>query len=107
MAASNWRRHITIWQIDRGGRCSPRKPGFRHGLVAGYERRGEGWQHEVNMASKTSPRSTRNWSAPISASPRAKGLAIHNKTIAQNQQVADFYTSRFSNIALYTWLRRR
>jgi hypothetical protein len=33
-----------------------------------------------------------------------KALDIHNKTIAQNQQVADFYTSRFSNVALYTWL---
>jgi len=75
------------------------------GLVAGYERRGEGWQHEVNMASKDITQiNTQLVGANIRLTSAQKALAIHNKTIAQNQQVADFYTSRFSNIALYTWL---
>ena len=42
--------------------------------------------------------------ANIRLASAQKALTIHNKTVAQNQQVADFYTSRFSNIALYTWL---
>jgi hypothetical protein len=75
------------------------------GQVAGWERRSDGWQHEVDMASKDIGQITIQLvGANIRLGSAQKALAIHNKTIAQNQQVADFYTSRFSNIALYTWL---
>jgi hypothetical protein len=75
------------------------------GLLGGHERRSDGWQHEVDMASKDMTQITTQL---VGAKARLlganKSLAIHNKSIAQNQQVADFYTSRFSSIALYTWL---
>jgi hypothetical protein len=75
------------------------------GVQAGFERRNDGWQHEVDMASKDIAQITIQLvGANIRLASAQNALAIHNKTIAQNQQVADFYTSRFSNIALYTWL---
>jgi hypothetical protein len=75
------------------------------GVQAGWDRRSDGWQHEVDMASKDITQiTTQLRGANIRLASAQKALAIHNKTIAQNQQVADFYTSRFSNIALYTWL---
>jgi hypothetical protein len=75
------------------------------GMLGGHERRSDGWQHEVDMASKDIIQiTTQLTGANIRLASAQKALAIHNKTIAQNQQVADFYTSRFSNIALYTWL---
>jgi hypothetical protein len=74
-------------------------------VVGGWARRSEGWQHEVDMANKDIAQiATQLTGANIRLKSANKALDIHNKTIAQNQQVADFYTSRFSNVALYTWL---
>jgi Tc toxin complex TcA C-terminal TcB-binding domain len=74
-------------------------------ILGSHESRSEGWQHEVDMANKEITQiTTQLVGANIRLAIAQKALAIHNKTIAQNQQVADFYTSRFSNIALYTWL---
>jgi hypothetical protein len=74
-------------------------------IQGGYERRNDGWQHEVDMANKDITQiTTQLVGANTRLASAQNALAIHNKTITQNQQVADFYTSRFSNIALYTWL---
>jgi Tc toxin complex TcA C-terminal TcB-binding domain/Neuraminidase-like domain len=75
------------------------------GLLGGHERRSDGWQHEVDMATKDITQlNTQLVGANIRLKIANKALDIHNRTIAQEQQVADFYTSRFSNVALYTWL---
>jgi hypothetical protein len=74
-------------------------------LSAGYERRSDGWQHEVDMATKdTIQINTQLAGAKIQLKIAQKALDVHKKTVAQEQQIADFYTSRFSNVALYTWL---
>ncbi len=75
------------------------------GVQGSHERRSDGWQHEVDMATKDIRQiTTQLTGANIRLKIANKALAIHNKTVAQEQQVADFYTSRFSNVALYTWL---
>jgi hypothetical protein len=75
------------------------------GTLAGHERRSDGWQHEVDMATKDIAQlNVQLVGAKIRLKIANKALDIHKKTIAQEQQVADFYTSRFSNVALYTWL---
>jgi Tc toxin complex TcA C-terminal TcB-binding domain/Neuraminidase-like domain len=75
------------------------------GMLGSNERRSDGWQHEVDMATKDITQlNTQLVGANIRLKIANKALDIHNKTVAQNQQVADFYTSRFSNISLYTWL---
>jgi hypothetical protein len=74
-------------------------------VLAGHERRSDGWQHEVDMATKDITQiTTQLVGANIRLKIANKALDIHNKTMAQEQQVVDFYTSRFSNVALYTWL---
>jgi hypothetical protein len=74
-------------------------------VLGGYERRSDGWQHEVDMATKDIAQlKVQLVGANIRLKIANKALDIHKKTIAQEQQVADFYTSRFSNVALYTWL---
>jgi hypothetical protein len=75
------------------------------GMQGGFERRSNSWQHEVDMATKDLAQiNTQLVGANMRLTIANKALDIHNKTIEQEQQVADFYTSRFSNIALYTWL---
>ena len=73
-------------------------------IVGGWARRSDGWQHEVDMATHDITQlNVQLTGADIRLTSANKTLAIHNKTIAQ-EQVANFYTSRFSNVALYTWL---
>jgi hypothetical protein len=75
------------------------------GTLGGHERRSDGWQHEVDMASKDIAQiKTQLDGAQIRLTIANKALEIHNKTIQQQQQIADFYKARFSNIALYGWM---
>jgi hypothetical protein len=75
------------------------------GVLAGHQRRADGWQHEVDMATKdVGQLTTQLTGAQRRLFIANRALDIHNQTIAQEQKVADFYSSRFTNIALYTWL---
>jgi hypothetical protein len=74
-------------------------------VQGGHERRSDSWQHEVDTATKDITQITSQLAgANIRLTIANNAMDIHKKTIAQEQQVADFYTSRFTNVALYSWL---
>jgi hypothetical protein len=75
------------------------------GLQAGFDRRAEGWHHEVDMANGEIAQINKQLvGANIRLKIAQRSLDIHNKTIDQGQQILDLYRSRFSNLGLYTWL---
>ena len=75
------------------------------GLQAGFDRRDEGWKHQVDLASKELDQITKQLKgANIRLQSAQQSMAIHQKTIQQTKDVFDFYKNRFTNLGLYTWL---
>src|SRR5262249_44191112 len=75
------------------------------GLEAGFERRSEGWQHQVELAEYELKQIEKQLSAARFRKAIAdRTLEIHNKTIEQTEEIFDFYNQRFTNLGVYTWL---
>ena len=75
------------------------------GLQAGFERRSDGWQNQVDTASLELKQIDKQLlGLNIRLQIAQRGMDIHLKTIDQTNAVYDFCRNRFSNLALYTWL---
>lgn len=75
------------------------------GRLAEYDRRQKEWEHEQEMAGKDLEEIDKQIAiAEMQRSIAGQQLALHHKTIQHNQEIADFYRTKFSNEALYTWL---
>jgi hypothetical protein len=75
------------------------------GLEAGFQRRSEDWQYQVDLADHELKRLDRELAiATIRADIAARSLEVHTKTIAQAEELHEFYGSRFTNLGLYNWL---
>jgi hypothetical protein len=75
------------------------------GLEAGFERRKQGWQHQVDLADHELKQLDQQLAAgQLRKSIAVRSLDVHNKTIDQAEEVYEFFNSRFTNLGLYTWL---
>jgi hypothetical protein len=75
------------------------------GLQAGFDRRNEGWQHQVDLATHELAQIDKQLlGVNIRLKSAQRALDIHQKTIEQMQDIYDFSKHRFSNLGLYTWL---
>jgi Tc toxin complex TcA C-terminal TcB-binding domain/Neuraminidase-like domain/Salmonella virulence plasmid 28.1kDa A protein len=77
------------------------------GLEAGFERRKEGWDHQVELAGHE----LAVLQVQIAAATRrkqiaAEALALHLRSIGQAEEVFDLYRSKFSGLGRYTQLAR-
>ncbi len=75
------------------------------GLQAGFDRRTEGWQYQVDLATKELKQLDKQAiGANIRLQSAQRAMDIHQKTIQQTQEIYDFCQNRLSNLAMYTWL---
>ncbi len=75
------------------------------GLEAGFERRKQGWEHQVALADHELKQIEKQLeAAKIRKQIAERSLEIHQKTIEQLEEVYGFYGDKFSNLGLYTWL---
>ncbi|MBN1960365.1 MAG: hypothetical protein JW841_05425 [Deltaproteobacteria bacterium] len=77
------------------------------GIVAGFERREEGWKYQK----KTAEHDIKVINKELEVSLLRKeivtrALTLHEKAIAQHNEVMEFYKDKFSNLGLYTHLSR-
>ncbi|MDZ4701595.1 MAG: LamG-like jellyroll fold domain-containing protein [Rhodothermales bacterium] len=76
--------------------------------IADYERRRGGWEHERTIAGmELDELEFQQEMAQIALQTAERQLDIHMKELEHNQQIADFYRSKFTNQALYNWLATR
>lgn len=76
--------------------------------MAGYQRRSEDW----NLALSNAQHEYDALGAQIAAAnddlaAAKQQLVVHNKQTQQNQQIATYLTTKFSNQALYQWMAAR
>jgi hypothetical protein len=75
------------------------------GLVAGFERRSDEWQHQIDLAQNELAQIDKQLAgANIRLQAALREMDIHQKTIDQTDEIYDFSRNRFSNLGLYTWL---
>jgi len=75
------------------------------GLEAGFERREQGWRHQVDLAEHELKQLNKQLEgAKIRKEIAKNSLKIHKKTIEQMDEVYEFYKDKFSDLGLYTWL---
>jgi hypothetical protein len=70
-----------------------------------YFRRAEEWGHEKKIAENEAEQiAIQQQSMELEAYCADRELEIHKKTILQNREIEEFYRSKFSNDALYSWM---
>ncbi|MGC9515412.1 hypothetical protein [Methanocrinis sp.] len=75
------------------------------GKSAGYKRRRAEWKHEKELAGYDLEEIEQQIvGAKVQLAISQEELAVHTKTIQQNQEIEQFYRSKFSNQALYNWM---
>jgi hypothetical protein len=75
------------------------------GLEAGFDRREEGWEHQVDLADKELAQIAKQLAAATLRKDMAvRALEIHSETMKQLDEVMELYSERFSTLGLYTWL---
>ncbi|HUS75232.1 MAG TPA: LamG-like jellyroll fold domain-containing protein [Methanothrix sp.] len=73
--------------------------------MGGYKRRKAGWEFEKSLAEKELEEIEKQIvGAKIQLAIASQELAIHSKTVQQNQEIERFYRSKFSNETLYSWM---
>ncbi|MEO1351410.1 MAG: toxin, partial [Cyanobacteria bacterium J06635_15] len=78
------------------------------GLFAGYERRSDGWKLERDQAEFEIQQIDKQIEAiDVQISSLTQDLRIHEQNIVQQQEVADFLQTKFTNQALYNWMGNR
>ncbi|WP_035713165.1 neuraminidase-like domain-containing protein [Azorhizobium doebereinerae] len=75
------------------------------GLEASFERRREGWDHQVDLANHEIKQIDKQLSAAkIRVDIAQRGIELHQKNIEDQEEVIEFFVTKFSNLGLYNWL---
>jgi hypothetical protein len=75
------------------------------GLEAGFQRREEGWQHQVDLADhELADLEQQKEAANVRLEIAQRQLENHRRAIEHTQEVSDFYDEKFTGVNLYTWL---
>ena len=73
-----------------------------------YIRRASGWEHDLTIAQFDLAEIQEQLEiAELQLQMAERELEIHNRQIEQNQELAAFYRSKFTNEALYNWMISR
>lgn len=74
-------------------------------LEAGFQRRRKGWEHQKKLEEHDLKQIEKSIvAAEIRVEIAEKALANHKKAIEDQEELLDFYESKFTNEALYTWM---
>lgn len=77
------------------------------GLIAGFERREEGWKHDRTLANHDIQVMERERAAAeLRREISAKGLELHMKSEEQHDEILELYRDKFSGFGLYTYMTR-
>jgi hypothetical protein len=77
------------------------------GIVAGFERREEGWEHSrATAVSDLKAIDVELRIAELRKAMAQRGMEMHEKTKDQHDEVMEFFDGKFSNLGLYTYLSR-
>lgn len=75
------------------------------GLEAGFDRRSEGWKHQRKLLQYELTQTKRNLTAAeIRRDIMIEAEKIHQKNIAQVEEMLELYGDKFTSLGLYTWL---
>jgi Tc toxin complex TcA C-terminal TcB-binding domain/Neuraminidase-like domain/Salmonella virulence plasmid 28.1kDa A protein len=75
------------------------------GLEAGHQRRHEEWQHQVRLADHELRQLDRQLAvARLRQEIATRALETHDRSVAQQEEIFDFFGDKFSSLGLYTWL---
>lgn len=75
------------------------------GLEAGFHRREQGWQEQVDRANDEIAQLERQIEAAnIRKDIAVKSLEIHEKSQEQLDEMLEFFKNKFTNLGLFTWL---
>jgi hypothetical protein len=75
------------------------------GLEASFERRREGWEHQVKLAGHDIKNIEKQLSAArIRVDIATRAIELHKKNIEDQEEIIDFYAEKFSNLGLYNWM---
>ena len=75
------------------------------GLEAGFKRREQGWQHQIDLADKELIEIEKQIEiAKLRADITERLKTIHYQTVEQQQEIYELYRDKFTNLGLYTWL---
>jgi len=75
------------------------------GLEASYHRRSQGWEHQAKQAEHELKELERQIKgAEIHKDLTTRSLEVHEKSLDQLNEVYEFFSDKFSNLGLYTWL---
>jgi hypothetical protein len=73
--------------------------------LAGYQRRSEDWQNQLNLANKELEQIDRNIaSAQVKLDISTRELANHDLQIANAKAISNFMQSKYTNQDLYDWM---
>lgn len=77
------------------------------GMVAGYERRAQGWEHLKSIAEHDLKAIEKELSiAELRRLIATRSLELHDAAKEQHDEIMEFFADRFSNLGLYTHLSR-
>jgi hypothetical protein len=77
------------------------------GIVAGFERREQGWEHQKKLADNDLKTIEKEMAiGELRKAIASRGLDLHEKAKDQHDEVIDFFDDKFSNLGLYTYLSR-
>lgn len=77
------------------------------GMVAGYERREQGWEHQQKLAEKDLKTIEKEIVvADLRKKIATRSLELHETAKEQHDEVIEFFGDKFSNLGLYTHLSR-
>ena len=77
------------------------------GLIAGFERREEGWKHDRTVTShEIKVLDRERAAAELRRDIALKSLELHSISEKQHEEVLEFYRDKFSGFGLYTFLSR-
>jgi len=78
------------------------------GIEANFQRRDDEWKHQATLAQREIDQLDRQIAAAeIRLEMAERSLEVHNETIAQTEEIFQFYRDRFTTPELYTSLSNR
>ncbi|MES2936900.1 MAG: neuraminidase-like domain-containing protein [Pseudomonadota bacterium] len=75
------------------------------GLEASFERRREGWEHQVQLAAKEIKQLEKSRAiARVRVDIAARSLELHQQNIDDQEEIIEFFKDKLTGLGLYTWM---
>ena len=74
-------------------------------LESGFSRREQGWKQQLEAAQdELAELDQQIRGAELRRDIAERGIELHSKTLDQTNEIYEFYSDRFTNVGLYSWL---